>query len=62
SVRRATLVRNGKDIRLAEGVMISPKSGLVVTPSSEITNLRGLLLRLVPVNAYGVAIVTERRL
>ena len=62
SVRRATLVRNGKDIRLAEGVMISPKSGLVVTPSSEITNLRGLLLRLVLVNDYGVDIVTERRL
>lgn len=62
SVRRATLVRNGKEIRLAEGVMISPKSSMVFTPPSEITDISTGILRLILVNDYGVDIVTERRL
>ncbi|EGT3571875.1 molecular chaperone [Citrobacter amalonaticus] len=62
SVRRASLVRNGKEIQLAEGVMISPKSSMVFTPSSEITGLSGAHLRLVLVNDYGVDIVKEHRL
>lgn len=60
SVRRLTLIRNGKEIRLAEGVMISPKSSRVFTPSSDISGLNDAHFRLVLVNDYGVDIVTER--
>lgn len=62
SIRRASLVRNGKEVRIAEGVMISPKSSMIFTPSSTIEDLKGTLARLVLVNDYGVDIISEHRL
>lgn len=62
SVRRIMLVRGNKEIRLTDGVMISPKSSMLFTPSSTVTDLSGALLRLVLINDYGADIITERRL
>lgn len=62
SVRRILLIRDGKETRLAEGVMISPGSSMMFTPSADIVHLKGALLRIVLVNDYGVDVVSERRL
>ncbi|AVR01602.1 molecular chaperone [Pluralibacter gergoviae] len=60
SVRRASLVVNGREIRLAESAMVAPKSTAEWRPSAPVSGLRGARLRLVLVNDYGSDVVTER--
>lgn len=61
-VRRASLLTQSGEVILADSVMVSPKSFSEWTPSKPINNLRGVRLRLVLVNDYGIDIVTERTL
>ncbi|EPK8591300.1 fimbrial biogenesis chaperone [Pluralibacter gergoviae] len=60
SVRRASLVVNGREIQLAESAMVAPKSTAEWRPSAPVSGLRGARLRLVLVNDYGSDVVTER--
>ena len=60
TVRRASLVVNGREVRLAESVMVAPKSAAEWRPSAPVSSLRGARLRLVLVNDYGSDIVSER--
>lgn len=62
SVRHATLWINGKEVVLADSVMIAPKSTAEWQPTSRVTTLKGARLRLVLVNDYGVDVVSEHSL
>lgn len=61
-VRRASLLTQNGEIVLADSAMVSPKSSAEWTPSSPVHNLKGMRLRLVLVNDYGMDTVTERLL
>ncbi len=61
-VRRASLLTRHGEIVLADSAMVSPKSYAEWTPSSPVDSLKGMRLRLVLVNDYGMDTVTERLL
>jgi len=62
SVRRASLIFKGREIRLADSVMVAPKSSSEWTPSIPVQSLKGAHLRLTLVNDYGMDTTSERTL
>lgn len=58
-VRKATLSVNGKEVKLADAVVVSPKSEVEWTPSSAVSTLSGSRLRLIIVNDYGVDVLNN---
>lgn len=57
-IRKASLLTKGKEITLANSVMIAPKTKADWTPSLPISSLSGSLLRLTIVNDYGADAVS----
>ncbi|MDF7680625.1 molecular chaperone [Enterobacteriaceae bacterium ESL0689] len=60
SIREAKLSINGQSIKLADSVMLSPKSKTLWPLSEKITILTGARLQLILVNDYGGDIKRER--
>ena len=61
-VRRASLVINGREIKLADRQMVAPQSSAEWLPSAPVSGLKGARLRLVLVNDYGIDVINERTL
>jgi P pilus assembly chaperone PapD len=59
-IRQASLLINGQQIKLADSVMIPPKSSAEWTPSQPITSLTGAHLKLILVNDYGMDVESAR--
>lgn len=59
-IRRASLIIQGREVRLADSVMVAPKSSSEWSLSTPVKSLKGARLRLTLVNDYGMDTVSER--
>ncbi|EPY7113980.1 fimbrial biogenesis chaperone [Klebsiella variicola] len=61
-IRQAELLINGKSVKLAYSVMLSPRSAALWPLPNSTTTLTGSRLKLILVNDYGVDILNEKTL